>query len=169
VCISFADHSGPEHSSAHVERFLQLSNEPVKRSGFNPNIHIVQPSTACQLFQSVSFKYLAYAVRGDPRTDDVVACSVLRRQMVRPYRKPLVICSPKSTLRLPVRNSRCRNKRNLTNISVIHTGCLVHYRIVPSRHDVAASLGRPGRRRPFKGRPRRLPFWETLLRTREGS
>ena len=60
---------GPEHSSARLERYLQLFAED--------NIQVAYPSTPAQYFH------------------------LLRRQMVRNFRKPLVVMTPKSLLRLP--------------------------------------------------------------------
>jgi len=58
---------GAEHSSARLERYLQLCAEN--------NIQVCIPSTPAQLFH------------------------MIRRQVIRPYRKPLVVMMPKSLLR----------------------------------------------------------------------
>lgn len=61
---------GPEHSSARLERYLQLCAEQ--------NMQVCVPSTPAQVYH------------------------MLRRQMVRPMRRPLVVMSPKSLLRHPL-------------------------------------------------------------------
>lgn len=64
---------GPEHSSARLERFLQLCA--------NDNIQVCNITSPANYFH------------------------VLRRQMMRPFRKPLVIMTPKSLLRHPMAKS----------------------------------------------------------------
>jgi 2-oxoglutarate dehydrogenase E1 component len=59
--------AGPEHSSARLERFLQLCA--------NENMEVVNPTSGAQLFH------------------------LFRRHLKRPFRKPLVVMTPKSMLR----------------------------------------------------------------------
>ena len=61
---------GPEHSSARIERFLQLAGDY--------NMQVVNPTNPAQLFH------------------------LLRRQIKRTLRKPLVVFTPKALLRHPI-------------------------------------------------------------------
>ena len=72
---------GPEHSSARLERFLQLCAEH--------NMQVCIPSTPAQMFH------------------------MLRRQMIRQFRKPLVVMTPKSLL---------RHKMSVSPIDALSTG-----------------------------------------------
>jgi len=82
---------GPEHSSARIERFLQLCADH--------NIQVVQPTTPAQIFH------------------------LLRRQMIRLFRKPLVIMTPKSLL---------RNKDAVSPLSDLAKG---HFETVIADHE----------------------------------
>ncbi|XP_066951932.1 2-oxoadipate dehydrogenase complex component E1 [Macrobrachium rosenbergii] len=76
------DGAGPEHSSCHIERFLQnCDSSETSPDGEDVNWVIVNPTTPAQYFH------------------------LLRRQMVRNYRKPLIIAGPKVILRLPAATS----------------------------------------------------------------
>jgi 2-oxoglutarate dehydrogenase E1 component len=76
---------GPEHSSARLERFLQLCAED--------NMQVVNVTTPANYFH------------------------VLRRQLLREYRKPLIVMSPKSLL---------RHKRAVSTIADMTTGTGFH-------------------------------------------
>ncbi|WP_298439273.1 2-oxoglutarate dehydrogenase E1 component [uncultured Ferrimonas sp.] len=78
---------GPEHSSARLERFLQLSA--------NHNMQVCVPTTPAQVYH------------------------MLRRQTVRPMRRPLVVMSPKSLLRHPMAVSSLEELANGTFQNVI--------------------------------------------------
>lgn len=75
------DGQGPEHSSARLERYLQLCARE--------NMQVCVPSTPGQMYH------------------------MLRRQFLRPYRKPLIVMSPKSLL---------RNKLSVSPLETILSG-----------------------------------------------
>ena len=72
---------GPEHSSARLERYLQLCAQH--------NMQVCYPSTPAQMFH------------------------MIRRQMLRPYRKPLIVMTPKSLL---------RHKLSTSTLEDLHSG-----------------------------------------------
>ncbi|GLE01686.1 hypothetical protein PINS_up010520 [Pythium insidiosum] len=83
---------GPEHSSARMERFLQLHNEDadvfhrdMPDAELKANLHILVPTTPAQYFHA------------------------LRRQVKRSYRKPLILFTPKSLLHHRPCNSDMRD------------------------------------------------------------
>ncbi|HEY3898812.1 MAG TPA: 2-oxoglutarate dehydrogenase E1 component [Chthoniobacter sp.] len=79
---------GPEHSSARLERFLQLCAED--------NLQVCNLTTPAQYFH------------------------VLRRQMKRPFKKPLVIMTPKSMLRLEAAASKVEDFTNDRFHEILH-------------------------------------------------
>ena len=88
---------GPEHSSARLERFLQLCAED--------NMQVAYPSTPAQYFH------------------------VLRRQMKRNFRKPLILMTPKSLLRLKAAASPIEELVS----GRFHGGAGRHRRPIPAR------------------------------------
>ena len=76
---------GPEHSSARLERFLQLCAED--------NLQVINPTTPANYYHA------------------------LRRQMIREFRKPLVVMTPKSLL---------RHKRAVSNLADLAEGSSFH-------------------------------------------
>ena len=72
------DGAGPEHSSCRIERFLQLTDSSENAvDSDDVNMQVVHPTTPAQMFH------------------------LIRRQMVRPFRKPLIVAGPKTLLRSP--------------------------------------------------------------------
>ncbi|KAJ2393127.1 hypothetical protein GGI05_002507, partial [Coemansia sp. RSA 2603] len=73
------DGGGPDHSSCRIERHLMLSNDSLDtslNSNTIPNVYVTYPSTPAQFFH------------------------LLRRQVKRNFRKPLIVAGPKTMLRL---------------------------------------------------------------------
>ena len=79
------DGAGPEHSTCHIERFLQNTNSNAYADengmsaldGRNVNFIVAQPTLPANFFH------------------------LLRRQMMRNYRKPLIVAAPKIGLKHP--------------------------------------------------------------------
>uniref|UniRef100_A0ABK0LN58 2-oxoadipate dehydrogenase complex component E1 n=1 Tax=Rattus norvegicus TaxID=10116 RepID=A0ABK0LN58_RAT len=73
------DGAGPDHSSCRIERFLQMCDSAEEGVDSDTvNMFVVHPTTPAQYFH------------------------LLRRQMMRNFRKPLIVASPKMLLRYPV-------------------------------------------------------------------
>jgi 2-oxoglutarate dehydrogenase E1 component len=87
---------GPEHSSARLERYLQLCADQ--------NIQVCYPTTPAQIFH------------------------LLRRQMLRNTRKPLIIMTPKSML---------RNKEATSSLEDLATGTF--QMVIPEKDELDAS------------------------------
>lgn len=87
---------GPEHSSARLERYMQLCAQH--------NIQVCTPTTPAQIFH------------------------LLRRQVIRNFRKPLIIMTPKSLL---------RHKLAVSPLDDLTTGKF--YTVIPEIDDLTAS------------------------------
>ncbi|MFC3071399.1 2-oxoglutarate dehydrogenase E1 component [Phenylobacterium soli] len=90
---------GPEHSSARLERYLQLCAED--------NMQVVYPTTPANYFHA------------------------LRRQLLREYRKPLIVMTPKSLL---------RHKRAVSNLSDMAEGTSFH-RVMVDGAEAGCDVG----------------------------
>ncbi len=88
--------SGPEHSSARLERFLTLAAED--------NCTIVYPTTAAQCFH------------------------MLRRQALAPERRPLIVMTPKSLLRLKDASSNIEDLTHGTFNKIIDDAAVADFR-----------------------------------------
>jgi 2-oxoglutarate dehydrogenase E1 component len=111
---------GPEHSSAKLERFLQLCAEE--------NIQVCNPTTPAQYFH------------------------LLRRQVKRDFRKPLVVMTPKSLLRHPLAVSRLSDmtsgsfqevlddeSKKKTSSRILFCSGKIYYELFQRRKDLKAT------------------------------
>nr|KAJ3421659.1 hypothetical protein HK105_002764 [Polyrhizophydium stewartii] len=91
------DGAGPEHSSSHIERFLQLCDTPfdVNAKETNPNMHVVNPTTPAQYFHLLRRQINTCSPNNAPNPN----------QLQRNYRKPLIVAAPKVLLRHPAATS----------------------------------------------------------------
>jgi 2-oxoglutarate dehydrogenase E1 component len=127
------DGQGPEHSSARLERFLQMCdgdsdewpfpNEMERRATEtqiqNSNLQVVNCTTPAQYFH------------------------VLRRQVHRTFRKPLVVMSPKNLLRHPLCKSslmELANTHENEDIDVIRDGIRFERVFGETEPEVAANV-----------------------------
>ncbi|CAF4844283.1 unnamed protein product, partial [Rotaria socialis] len=86
---------GPEHSSARLERFLQLCDEDEDRvTEIKERKHIQHTDLA--MYQLDDTNWIVANI-----TTPANFFHILRRQLALPFRKPLIVMSPKSIFRLP--------------------------------------------------------------------
>jgi 2-oxoglutarate dehydrogenase E1 component len=111
---------GPEHSSARLERFLQLCA--------NDNMQVANPTTPAQYFH------------------------LLRRQIKAPYRKPLILMTPKSLLRHPMAVSALKDlsqgqfsavlddaEARASAKKVIFCSGKIYYQLIVRRQQISAA------------------------------
>ncbi|CAF0933708.1 unnamed protein product [Adineta steineri] len=104
------DGAGPEHSSCHIERFLQMTDS--KENGIDGddiNMQVVNPTTPAQYFH------------------------LLRRQMIRNFRKPLIVAAPKILLRHPDCISSLTDMADGTHFLPVLTDNLSKIKINPEK------------------------------------
>lgn len=90
------DGAASEHSSCRMERFLQMTDsKEASPDGDDINMQVINPTTPAQYFHA------------------------LRRQMVRNFRKPLVVVAPKILLRLSEANSSWEDFKEGTHFQPI--------------------------------------------------
>ncbi|KAJ8973547.1 hypothetical protein NQ317_018392 [Molorchus minor] len=102
------DGAGPEHSSCRLERFLQLTDSKENKvDADNVNMQVCQLSTLAQYFH------------------------LLRRQMKRNFRKPLIVVTPKILLRHPA----CDRVDDASNVNKILLTSGKHYYSLLEQRD----------------------------------
>ncbi|XP_063304293.1 2-oxoadipate dehydrogenase complex component E1 [Pelobates fuscus] len=126
------DGAGPEHSSCRIERFLQMCDSKEEGvDGDTVNMFVVHPTTPAQYFH------------------------LLRRQMVRNFRKPLIVASPKMLLRYPAAVSSLQDMargktfrpvigETLVDSKSVHTVILCsgkHYYSLAKQKETLGDLG----------------------------
>lgn len=101
------DGQGPEHSSCRIERYLQLCDERdnIEHRADRINMQVVNATTAANYFH------------------------LLRRQMRRPFRKPLVVAAPKKLLKYARANSDIEDFKDGTRFQ----------KIIPDHHQALAA------------------------------
>lgn len=116
------DGQGPEHSSCRIERFLELADDPYDVAKYQKqtnedrikatNIQVVVPSTSANYFH------------------------LLRRQMKRDFRKPLIVASPKRLLRF--KGATCKREE----FTQIHSFQNVYPETNPEEIDAPENIKR---------------------------
>lgn len=116
------DGAGPEHSSCRIERFLQVSSKSIKVNFFFntqrlwlcTSRNLLYRLVGCVVIKPLYLLQQLSDSKEEGIDSDAVNISVvnpttpaqyfhlLRRQMIRNFRKPLIVASPKTLLRFSV-------------------------------------------------------------------
>uniref|UniRef100_A0A7S3D124 Transketolase-like pyrimidine-binding domain-containing protein n=1 Tax=Palpitomonas bilix TaxID=652834 RepID=A0A7S3D124_9EUKA len=86
------DGAGPEHSSCRMERFLQLADDGFSSRNNRYNVDKIVPGD--------SGDYQGHNMAVVNPTSPAQYFHLLRRQVMTPFRKPLIVVAPKTLLRL---------------------------------------------------------------------